>query len=561
MPVRIYHQGEPCTIRPTPLVSISQSLQKNGAGEAFGSSYTITLTGTLIADQGTPYGIKTNGQKYPFFGDEPVFVGPYLAFDNNVSHFEKNRPPQQQVTTIEASNSIFSKQRALRALFAQDGRKLEITDFNDDEATIICFPRLVGDIQFDEGIYVDICRFTITLEADVLLNKDMQVDEEGTLVSTVNGISIITGISESDLVASGAAFINDYSEDWTLEADDSIGESVYNPRSYRISHSLSATGKSHYTEDGLMEPAWIQARKFVQRRLASSVDSYPNIMGQIGSGTINLIGLYGGFNHIRTEQISESNGTYSVTENWLLSSGNSYENYAMNISSSIDSAFVSVSIDGNIKGLTSIPPSGFTVGASGSAFENALKKYHKVSNSGYFGLTSDIYKRANNVVDVQLNSQPRSVAIGLNEYVGEITYNLQFDNRPTNIISGVLAETIQVNDTYPGDVFAIIPVIGRKTGPVLQYIGGRTEYKRDLQISLLMDYTRVPYGNTRSSLLMQKPSVSQPIASQLSELINEMSPAREPGIRKYFINPSQENWNPKTGEYNISLSWVYELDK
>lgn len=560
MPVRVFHNGNACTIRPTPLVSISQSLQKNGAGEAFGSIYTITLTGTIIADQGSPYAIKQDGSRYDFFGTPPNSIGPYGAFDNNTSHFS-GRPPQQKISTIEASDAIFSKQRALRALFAQDGRKLEISDFNDNEPTIICYPRLVGDIQFEEGIYVDICKYTITLEADVLLNKDLIVDEEGTLVSTDNGIQILTNAKEDALIASGAAFINDYSEEWTLEADDALGESLETPRSYRISHSINATGKTHYNASGLMEPAWVQAKRFVQRRLANSVNDYPNIMGKIGSGTINLISAYGGFNHIRTEQISESNGTYSVTENWLLASGNSYENYSMSINSSIDTAFVSVSIDGNIKGLTAISPSGFGVGVSGSAFNNALNKYYKISNSGHFGLTSDIYKRANNVVEVQLNSQPKSVAIGLNEFMGEITYNLQFDNRPTNIISGVLTENIQVNDTYPGDVFAIIPVIGRKTGPVLQYIGGRTEYKRDLQISLLMDYTRIPYGNSRSTLLMQKPSVSEPTASQLANLINELSPANEPGVRKYFINPPQENWNPKTGEYNFSLSWVYELDK
>jgi hypothetical protein len=106
----------------------------------------------------------------------------------------------------------------------------------------------------------------------------------------------------------------------------------------------------------------------------------------------------------------------------------------------------------------------------------------------------------------------------------------------------------------------VIPVIGRKTGPVLQYIGGRTEYRRDLQINLLMDYTKIPYGNNRS-LLLQKPSIMEPMASQLSQLIGELSPANEPGVRKYFISPPQENWNPKEGQYNFSISWIYELDK
>ena len=239
----------------------------------------------------------------------------------------------------------------------------------------------------------------------------------------------------------------------------------------------------------------------------------------------------------------------------------------MNISSDISSPFVSVSIDGNVKGLTPINPSGSAFGgthlqnSASGAYDVAISKYMSISNSGRFGIGADLYKRANASVAVQLNSQPNSVALGMNENTGEITYNLSFDNRPTNIVSGVLSESITVNDTYPGDVFAVIPVLGRPTGPVLQYIGGRTEYRRDVQLSLQMDYTKIPYGSTRNSLLLKKPSVIEPTASQISKLIQELSPEGEQGVRKYFLSAPQESWSPKEGSYNISLSWVYELDK
>ena len=138
---------------------------------------------------------------------------------------------------------------------------------------------------------------------------------------------------------------------------------------------------------------------------------------------------------------------------------------------------------------------------------------------------------------------------------------MEFDNRPTNIISNVVSENINVNDTYPGDVFATIPVIGRPTGPILQYIGGRTEYKRDVSVNLIMDHTKVPYGSGRQSLLLLKPSVNEPTASQLGMLLETLSPANEPGVRKYFIGPPSESWEPKTGSYSLNLSFTYELDK
>lgn len=568
MPIRIYYnndENQACTIRPTPLVSIGTNLLKNGAGEIFGVTYTLTLTGTLLADLGSPYGFDhRNNTIYPFFDASPTLCGPYNCFDNTQSHINTNKPPKQNIDIDEAATSIFSKQKALRALFSKDGQKFELTDINYDLPSFICFPRLVN-IEFQEGIYIERCDYTITLECDTLLygsDENAIVDMEGTTISYDNVQR--SGVTENQLLSLfGAAFVSDYSEDWSIEVDEAQGESIELPRSYRITHNINATGKTHYTPEGTKLKAWEEARKFVQKRLSNNVNDYPNVFGQIGSGTIDLIGTYQGFNHIRSEQLSESAGTYSVSETWFIASGTAYENYNMSINSSIDAPFISVSIDGSIKGLSEIPPSGFGAIPSGkkTAYDNALTKYNQITNNGQFGLTSDIFKRADNAVSVQLNSQPRSITLGVNQYNGELTYNLQFDNRPTNIVSGVLSETISVNDTYPGDIFAVIPVIGRKTGPILQYIGGRSEYRRDISINLTMDYTKVPYGAKRNTLLLQKPSVIEPTATQLAELINELSPANEPGIRKYFISPPQESWNPKEGTYSINLGWTYEIDK
>ena len=200
-------------------------------------------------------------------------------------------------------------------------------------------------------------------------------------------------------------------------------------------------------------------------------------------------------------------------------------------------------------------------GSGVSPYSNALNKYNLISNSGFFGVGSQVYKRANNMVAVALNSEPNSVNIATNKFAGTLGYQLSFDNRPTNIISGAITEDLQVNDTYPGDVFAVIPVIGRKTGPVLQYLGGRTEHRRDVSLSLVMDYTKVPYGSGRNPLMLKKPSVVEPTASQIAELLSQVSPKQEPGVRKCFVSPASESWSPKAGTYSINLSFTYELDK
>lgn len=581
MPISVYYKNDPselCTIRPTPFIQIAEEVLKNKEG-SFGVTYNITLTGTLLPDLGTPFAI--NPQTDTIFDFMPQatppsnFTGPYGTFESDDRGVDYYPPKQKIIGAIDGrkkrASAILSKQRALRALFAQDGQKVELMDIIGETApTIVCFPRVVS-IDFEANAYVTKCSYTIVLQADFLLrgnfaDEALLVDAEGTLVSSGVDLKNVTGATIQSILDS-SAFIESYEENWGLEVDDTTGESVENPRSYRISHNLSAVGKTVYanSENEPNRPAWQQAKDFVLSRLASNPSGYyPNIAGQIGSGTVNLAESYGGYNHVRTEQVNVTNGTFSVTENWILSSGLSTETYKMNTTTSNSDPFVTVSIDGTIKGMSNIPPDQLgdsELTAVSGAYSNALKKYNAVSNVGRFGLTSDIYKRANNLVAVELNSQPVSLSLATNQYTGEITYNLSFNNRPINVVSGAIAESITVSDTYPGDLFAVIPVIGRSTGPILQYVGGRTEYKRDVSVNLTMDYTKIPYGSGRNSLLLKKPSLVEPTASQIATILSELSPEGEPGVRKYFISAPSETWNPKEGTYSFNISWTYELDR
>jgi hypothetical protein len=534
---------------------------------------------------------------------------------------------------------------------------MEVTPVHGDSTTFYCNPRVLS-ISFQEGNFVNRCDYTIELEADTLRDKNGLVANEGLVLhikdgglagGVLEGSTVYAGATEAAYVAAGEYFIQDFSEEWSLDTDESSSQTVGNtlvPRTYSISHTVSAVGKTHYLPNGEKLRAWYQAKGFVQNRLMviedGSIYNYPNssntavsnngkittatnarpsvIGGLIGQGTLDLIAQYGGFNRIMTETIDEAGGSYSVSETWLLASGTSYENYNINISKSNDSVNTEVSIDGTIKGLSSINPAGYggvntrlgsvakagvdrtgvdvddrdfhyadsSYGGSTSAITNATSKYYDVSDSGLLGYKSQIYKRANNTsssdtsVFRRLNPMPLSQSIAMNDTDGTISYNVSYNTRPINILSNVLYENFSINDTYPGDVFATIPVIGRKTGPILQYIGGRTEYKRDLSIEVLVDRnenwgdpnfnTVAISGHQRNflgagylahssgSLLPQKPSIMEPNRTELQQLIMEISPMNEPGIRKYFIAPPTESWDPKEGKYSLNLQWTYELE-
>jgi len=588
----VYNQGTAYVIRPAPLVSISYTPNrvKNGL---LGGSYEITINGTIIADEGSP--LYSSGNNY----NNPS--GPSGFANNYVRPASEIVPHDGELgvdDTLNRLTSILHKQALIRELFSRDGQKIEISPFN--QPAVVCYPKVMS-VNFEEGIYVDICKYSITLQCDALYDNAGRILQEGLIRLNGNQHAPLgiagssfplepSRLTDDQLRTKYGGLVEDYSDEWSLEVDEGNASIVNDsplvdpalaivPRSYRITRNVSATGKSRYYPSGdpqtplgqtVFVEGWKEAKAFLYSTILGSGAGYPNYTIEnnnfvFSKDILNLASYYRGYNHVRTENFNRAAGTYSVTDTWLLSSGTCYENYNLSLKSDISSPYVTVSIDGTIKGLSTISASSVYYGGIDpigglSAFQNARLRYLQISNSGLHGVTSQIYRRANNYIAQTLNGQPKSISLGLNEITGEITYALEFDNRPNNVISGVLSESINVNDTYPGDVFAVIPVIGRQTGPILQYIGGRTEYKRDVTIEIVVDYTDIPYGSGRNPLILAKPILHEPIKSQISNLIIQLSPALEPGIRKYFLSPPSESWNPKDGRYSLSLSWTYELD-
>jgi len=161
-----------------------------------------------------------------------------------------------------------------------------------------------------------------------------------------------------------------------------------------------------------------------------------------------------------------------------------------------------------------------------------------------------------------LNYVPTSISITHNEFSGEISYTVSYNTRPLNFFSGVASENITITDTYPGDIYSIIPVLNRLNGPILNYIGGRTEYQRNLNIELTVNRSNINYNSSsaKNTFIYSKPSMNPLIQNQLKNIILQCSPALEPNIRKYFLSPVSENWDPISGKYSTQISWTYELN-
>ena len=520
--------GTSYTLRPAPFISISASPLRN-KNAFFGIRYNIALNGTIVSGS-------------PSAGGE--------------------------LNSSEAGLSdIMTVQKNLTDFFSGGGTsipKLEITPGGNDSK--ITFNVRFESISFEEGTYAQTCKYTINL------------------VSEVESSSGDSDTSEDVL--------EDFNETWSFEIDnnhsyaDDTGASPLSARSFIATRTITATGRNFPTRsltqastDALSDvvqnqppydkPAWMQAMAYIENYANPETTTNATKITEMLTYDRSRLGTfldasYSQYNHARTSSIDKGAGTVTVTDTWVLAPAGTLalENYELSISSSKDSPYVKVSIQGSIKGLADATFADFASNVdAGSPYGQAKAHYSAISNDANYGSSASIFKRASNAVSQQLNDQPLSISVGTNERSGEITYNVEFDNRPSNYFTDVMYENISVNDTYPGDVFAVIPVLGRPVGPILQFTFGRTEYRRDITIEIILKHTQLGYDNGRGSLLLTKPSITDPMATQLEGLIAMLSPANEPGIRKYFLSPPTESWNPKEGRYTLSLGWTYELSE
>lgn len=594
-------------LRPSPFVSITFNTNRNKSGY-LGGEYSITLNGTILASGGSPVYDKTT------LVDKLFAVGP--NFDDSKCP-DTSTPPKFEFGYLKPSGdsvlmqgmdrdsnnaySILQKQQAIRALFARDGQLMEISPITNNAPVLKCYPS-VESINFEEGTYVNTCKYTINLTAPVMYDVDGKASLESHMLQASDG-NIYNNINYNYNSSYGSGnwvfpsgLVEDFSDTWSLEADESFflktaitpngNRSV--PRMYRITRNTSATGKTTYYEENnsvKRYEAWENARSFLLNNILResglySTDRHTDFPGlfsynpnSYGYGFLQLSGNYGGYNHVRTENIDTTAGSYSISDTWLLTSGNNntIESYDISLSSSVDSPLINISLNGKIKGLTTdmmdvanIPFSSTSTPRSKS-FEHAIKEYYRLSNKNNFGFDSALYKRAAALTPMRMHPLPITNSININKQLGEIDYNVTFNNRPFTFFSNVISENISVTDTYPGDVFAMMPVLNRSTGPLFQYIGGITQYERSLSIEFVVDrnymYNDSAKMTNKIHYLMRSPSKnpSSTIHQELKKLIMSYSPSGEPFIRKYVVNPISESWDPKSGRYSVNISWVYEL--
>lgn len=474
-------------IQPIQTISITKDYSRNGAGDIIGKIFNLQINGTLVAFKGSP---NSSGILWDQSGNPPDEI---LSSD----------------TTKFAS--ILRKQEAIRELFSTDGLSFEIAPLDGSEA-MRCNPR-IGPITFEEGPWVDTCRYSISLEADELYP------------------------SEEDLFTE---YISASEESWNIETDEP--EDLTKPRTYRLTHTVSAVGKKFFDSVGASRPAWEQAREYVLPRLGFDTTI------ALSSGVNNLPSFYGGYNHVRSENIDETNGSFAVTETWLLASGTALEDFTVQTRIDISDGKKHVTIDGSVVGLEQRDSN---LNLVTSKYDNAVAKFNVVE-----GL---LLNRAQTYSGYNLNGTAVGKTVGRNPIAGSINYSYEYDTRLGFFVSGVISESISMTNSFDNDIFAVIPILGRARGSLIQLLDTKQPVERNISIELVFDSDYIPSGSTFAERInTYNPRFHEPQKTQIQDLVNAMKPAgtmlNNIGelCTDQVVQSQQETWN-----FN-ELRWSYQ---
>jgi hypothetical protein len=344
--------------------------------------------------------------------------------------------------------------------------------------------------------------------------------------------------------------------DWDVEGTtEKFGYKV------AVTHTVDVTARITYTGHQVFRTPWQDARDYAITRLGFDNESVnlTGILGLPGGGYFTQTDVY---NHFRRVSTDETNGTISIVETFVVSpsGANSLPNNAIetfDISTTQRDGIVSVSIQGEIEGLSSIS----YVGDGGSNTDFIVTGTPYAAASGYFNtIKSRIYGRASQVYSGladdcaysrSLNPIARVRTIGTNVIDGIISYNYEYDTSTQGCITGdcILSQNISINDQLSNDLFASHIILGRATGPILQDLGTVSARVRTVNIELV---TLPPTGCSTVS------GMYEPIPTgAIQSFIDTISGDLIDNYDQVFISENNQNWNFTAGRYTKSVGFTY----
>jgi hypothetical protein len=515
---------------------------KKREGNIIGSNYTIQLSGTLVASMmGSPQidGTFYGGSNYPDAAKKTPQTEKTLVGDDQ----DKQR-----------FNRLMKMQQSLRWLFSEDGHFFEIDDGLGNEV-FKCIIREVGSIEFSEadkgGNWTDRCEYRITLIADEILSSGHPLCPLGEDTKDNDPKNLPKDVSGNDI------YLEEATENWSVEPQEE-GSDENSPYTFLVNHQVTARGKRVYDGAGAVtSEAWEEAEKWVKTKITSTGGADPQSITSdqqntvtLGTTGLNLSG-YLPYNRMRSENVDEMEGSYSVSETFLLAKENSTQGFSLSLKASQSTGLTVVSLSGDVSGLDDneeqldvynkiVEPN--------IKYENALTKFVSIN----------LYSRAQTFATskgITLNPTELSKNESHDKISGNISYSVEFDNRPINCISGARSESINVSFSGGEDVFAVIGVVGRANGPIMQDMNTIKQGKVSISIDATMNV--LTYGSDCSDVTNYVCS-GKPSTTSIIESLRDKAITCHPngtGTATWKESDS-ESWNVRTGRYSRNTTYV-----
>lgn len=554
MAIKVQYSNSP--IVPAPLYNISQSIKRTGDGTPISVEWSITLQGTVLPHRGSP---------------------------NSSGVFSDTNSDESFSSSSERANAILKKKNAILKLFQDDGNLFEI--ITEEGSFVKCWPR-VESVSFAEGVDVDKSPYTITLVAHELLGT---IDTEG--LEYPSGISLKYNLET-------------LAESFTLSMSHDYDEDGNEMPFFMVSHSVSAKSHKTFNANDATLPGphsagnqgYINARSAVQdlmelKGLSSSGHLYSLITSSeyFDSGGSESIGDYSVADSVVSENGDYYEGTYGSSRAFKLlkkisGSGIGSTKYPVRHEYSVECSKNRPKSDATSLGYENIYSisgtiQGFPIQSSNgeftSAYSNALSYYKdsiQAKGASYDNIidlilsTVDEGAIGGGGTDSRLDSNnnwavPLSKTVAHNKRSGSITYRFSFKENPASgspSADKYFADfTLKVSDKHDTEKTAIIPILGRENGPIIQDLGTTGEYKRAITGSFILKNT----GGVLEGGQPWKWTDLNEIRLAAMDVIKK-NPAQLFGTGdEYYVDDWTDGLDIFGGTYDINLSIIFVREK
>ena len=236
--------ADPQFLTPAPFINITKDFDKQGDGEIIGARYSITLTGKLIADRGSPIGISATSDN----------EGTFLTSATDALQEESSGVP---IPADRWYESLQIKQKALSNLISKlnEGAYLEVTSPGNVGTGFSAFVKFESvDLPGHAPGQPYLSDYTINLTADYIVGPDGNVAEDD---FENQGLWLVSAAGETWDISEIDKKVYDW-QDARGGGDQALYKPLSNRTLYQLTRTLSATGKSKFIRtttkaDGLLE--------------------------------------------------------------------------------------------------------------------------------------------------------------------------------------------------------------------------------------------------------------------------------------------------------------------